>query len=153
MTIPLIEKNHHLEGRYLEEVKSTVRERIARGDFAGDDPVMISAKDRAKKMFDKGVLSEKVLVKAVDEGDNAFVRYSLAFMSELPMEAVQKMLNGNSAKAVTALSWKAKLSMDVAEVLQIKIARIKPQSILRPDLEGDYPMSPEDMDWYLNFYL
>ena len=149
----LMEKNQHLESEYIDELKKTVRKRIAKGDFADDEPEIEPAEDRARKMHDSGMLSEQVLMNAIEKGDKAFVRYGLILLSGLPKESVQKMLNTSSAKAVVALCWKADLSMEMAEVLQQKIARIQPKSLIRAKPDGGFPLSEDDIDWYLDFFL
>ncbi len=55
-----------------------------------------------------------------------------------------------SAKGCVALAWRADLSPKTAEVIQQKLAHIKPGDILRAD-DGHFPMSEEDMNWQIDF--
>jgi hypothetical protein len=63
------------------------------------------------------------------------------------------MLNTPSGKGVTALSYKAGLSMKACEELQKRIARVPMKHMVLSKPDGSYPMSEDDIDWYLDFYL
>jgi uncharacterized protein (DUF2336 family) len=145
----LIEK-HRDNAEVVEELRQTVRKRIERGDFAGDDVDWEPAEERAQKAFKAGTLNEDAICLALDEGDNAFVRYGLMHLSGLPFDTVSKLLNAGSGKAVTALVWKSGLSMAAAELIQRRIARIQPRQMLRAAPKGKYPLSRDDLQWYLD---
>lgn len=144
----LIEK-HQDKADLVDELRQTVRQRIERGDFAGDDPNWEPAEDRATKLFKAGKLNEEIVIRALEQGDNAFVRYSLAALSELPFETVNRMLNTGSGKAITALVWKSGLSMPTALLVQKRISRVQPKAQVRPGPKGEYPLSEADLSWYI----
>ena len=73
-------------------------------------------------------------------------------LSGLPLKGVSEMLNTSNAKAVTTLCWKCDLEMDLAVLLQETIAKIKPETLLKPTEDGGYPMEVEDMEWYVEFH-
>ncbi len=52
----------------------------------------------------------------------------------------------------TALSWKASLSMRTAMTLQSGIGRVQPKSMINARDDTDYPMSEEDLRWYIEFF-
>lgn len=144
----LIERNQD-QATLVDELRRTVRQRIERGDFAGDDPDWEPAEDRAKRLFESGELDEAVIVGAIEKGDNAFARYALTHLSGLPLETVSRMLNTASGKAVTALVWKAGLSMSAAHMVQQRISRVPPKSQVKPGPGGVFPMSEADLGWYI----
>lgn len=148
----LIERNSHLENDFLDELRQSVRKRIDAGDLTDGEDDWQPAEERAKKMHAAGALDEKALTAAIANGDNAFVRHALVLMSELPAEMVSKMLNAGSGKAVTALSWKAGLSMRTAMTLQSGIGRVQPKSMINARDGIDYPMPEEDLRWYIEFF-
>jgi hypothetical protein len=84
--------------------------------------------------------------------DNSYVRYALVHLTDLPLKSVPKMLDTGNAKAVTTLCWKCDLGMDLSVLLQETIAKVKPDNLLKPTDSGDYPLSVEDMEWYIDFY-
>ncbi len=148
----LIERNSHLENDFLDELRQNVRKRIDTGDLADGEDDWQPAEERAKEMHAAGALDEKSLAAAIASGDNAFVRHALVLMSELPAEMVSEMLNASSGKAVTALAWKAGLSMRTAMALQSGIGRVQPKSMVNARDGTDYPMPEEDLRWYIEFF-
>ncbi|MCG8511591.1 MAG: DUF2336 domain-containing protein [Rhodospirillales bacterium] len=144
----LIEKNRD-QAELVEELRQTVRKRIEKGDFAGDDPDWEPAEERARAMHENGKLTEDTIIRALEESDYAFVRYGLTHLSELSFDVVSRILNTGSGKAVTALIWKAGLSMPTALMVQRKISRIPAAKQVRPGPKGRYPLSREDLSWYI----
>jgi uncharacterized protein (DUF2336 family) len=146
-------KRNNVNEKLVEDVRKTVRKRIERGDIEEDSQNLPTGEVRAKKLFAAGKLDEDSIKKAIKERELAFIHHALALMSKLPQEAVQKMMTTPSGKGVTALSYKAGLSMNTCEDLQIKIAKVPPKQMVRAKSVGKYPMSEDDIDWYLDFYL
>ncbi|MFX4219538.1 MAG: DUF2336 domain-containing protein [Thalassobaculum sp.] len=98
-----------------------------------------------------GGLSEEDLAQAVAAGRRAKVISTLAAMTGYKEPIVHSILNSGSAKAVTALAWKAGLSMPFAEQLQLRLAYIAERDALRAQY-GGYPLSEEDMAWQLGMF-
>ena len=84
--------------------------------------------------------------------NRGFVSAAVALMAALPQEVVQKVASLEGAKGMTALAWKAGLSMRTGVQLQLRLARIAPSKILQPKGGSDFPMTPEEMDWQLDFF-
>lgn len=147
----LIERNN-LREDLVEEIRKTVRKRVENGELTADADPHESAKDRAEKAFEAGELTADHIRTALSAKDNSYVRYALVHLSGLPLKGVSEMLNTSNAKAVTTLCWKCDLEMDLAVLLQETIAKIKPESLLKPTEDGGYPMEVEDMEWYVEFH-
>ena len=56
-----------------------------------------------------------------------------------------------SAKGVVSLAWKAGLTAQTAVVLQVALAHLAPDLVLRPGQEGVFPLSEDEMRWQLAF--
>ena len=147
----LIQRNN-VKAELVEEVRQAARHRIERGDTTDGPPEAEPADERAHKLHKAGKLTETVLIEALDKADNAFVRHGLVLLSGLEKRVVDKMLNTRNAKGVVTLAWKAGLSMKMAHTLQRKIARIPPRSIIPPRTDGSFPLSTDDLNWYLEFF-
>jgi uncharacterized protein (DUF2336 family) len=80
------------------------------------------------------------------------VRAAVARDSGLPTPIVRKILASASAKAITALAWKAKYSMTLAVALQTGPGRIAPDQVLM-SRDGDYPLAESDMEWQLELSM
>ncbi len=98
-----------------------------------------------------GGLSEEELAKAVASGRRAKVISAIAVRTGYKDPTVHSILNSGSAKAVTALSWKAGLSMAFAEQLQLRLAYISDRDMLRA-VRDTYPLSEDDMVWQLGMF-
>lgn len=98
-----------------------------------------------------GDLSEEDLTQAVASGRRAKVISGIAARTGYKEPTVHSILNSGSAKAVTALSWKAGLSMDFAEQLQLRLAYIADRDVMR-GVRGTYPLSEDDMVWQLGMF-
>lgn len=106
----------------------------------------------AGRMNEAGTLDEKVIAKALTVGDNDFVIAALAVRAGLPLEAATKVIATQSAKGITALTWKARLTMAFAVQLQTRLARISPPDLLHPKA-GKFPLTEEDMAWQLDLFV
>ena len=76
----------------------------------------------------------------------------MSHMSGLPSEIVAKMLGSGSGKAVTSLCWKSGMSMRAAVKLQRKVAKVRPNSLLRARGGNEFPLTEDDMEWQVEFY-
>jgi uncharacterized protein (DUF2336 family) len=115
-------------------------------DEPGDSPLA-----RARFHYANGTLSEDILSAALGI-DQDFVIAALALRSRLPPSVVNKILASHSAKGLTALSWKAGYTMRLAFQLQLRLARLPPKSRLNANRGGSYPLTPEEMEWQIEFF-
>ncbi len=147
----LVERSN-LPPEVADELRAKVRKRIDEGALGEEHRSRIEAMERAERLHREGRLDERVLIEAIDANDHDFVRQALALMAGLPSEVVARMLRAGSAKAVTALAWKAGLSMRTAVKLQRTVAGIQPRAILRAREGTRYPLSRSDLEWQLEFF-
>ncbi len=141
-----------LDEDVVREIRKKVHERVMSGE-ADDDPLPGDvARERAEKLYGEDKLTEKELKKAIREGDRLFAIHALALLAGLSWEKVRDLLNSNSSKSVVALCWKAELPAAFSVTIQQKLARISGSAIMRPTAGGEYAMSDEDLDWYLEFF-
>lgn len=148
-------RRHEDQEDLVEELRATVKERIEQGESLelAEEEAYEPATVRVEKDFEAGVLDERRLERALEEHDNAYVRFALARLSGLQTEDAAKMINTGLGKAIVTLSWKAGLSMAMAETLQAQLGRVKPAHRLRAEPDGRYPLTEDEMDWYLESFL
>jgi len=65
---------------------------------------------------------------------------------------VKRILESGSARAVTALVWRAGLSMRVAFTLQTQVMRLKGRDLLPARGGLDFPLSEDEMRWHLGYF-
>lgn len=111
-----------------------------------------SESDRAKRLHKEGKLDVEMVTSAVDNGKRAFAIAGLAELAGLTFEAARDLLSARSAKAATALAWKAGLNMRQAIQVQLRLAGVSPQSTLYAKNGTDFPLSKDDMEWQLELF-
>ncbi len=128
-------------------LSATVRERLEDegADSGGDE-------NRALDMFADGMLDEKAIDTALSKGDRSFVISALALKSGESSQIIQKVVSMASAKGIVSLAWKAGLSMTLAVQLQLRLARVAPDGVLKAAKGKAYPMSEDDMEFQLEFF-
>lgn len=105
--------------------------------------------EEAKK---RGALNADFVLEAVDAGEREVAVKALADLAGYQPELVNRILRASSAKAVTALAWKAGLSMRGALKLQASLAKIPPKEQL-PAKDGvDFPLDEDEMTWHLAYF-
>jgi uncharacterized protein (DUF2336 family) len=110
-----------------------------------------AALDRARRLHAAGTLTDEAVTTALHQGDRGFVRAALSVLSALPLDSIDRLLAAHSAKGIVALAWQAKLAMSTAVRLQITLGHIVQPAIIKPRVDGGYPMSAEAMRWQLEF--
>jgi uncharacterized protein (DUF2336 family) len=94
----------------------------------------------------------EAIAAAIGAGKRDAVAAALARDAKLPASIISAILASKSAKAVTALAWRAKLPMRQALQLQLRIAHIPPTAALNPRGGTDYPLTPAEMEWQLGLF-
>lgn len=139
--VDILVQRHDLDPRAVDELNRAVRRRIEESEFGSDE----LPDDRVRRLAKAGRLDDESLADAIERGEADFVKAALASMASLAPDAVARILGSNSPNAVTALAWKAGLSMRTAMRLQLRTAHIPPTRILNARNGFDYPLSEEEM--------
>jgi uncharacterized protein (DUF2336 family) len=146
-----LQKRTDLDPEAKAAVASEVRKRLDDEASKDEREDGDSPEAQAKKMFAAGELDEDTISFALSEGKRAFVLTSLALKSKIKPEIVDKILSARSAKGVMALAWKSGMGPRFGAQLQMRLGGISPKQVLSAR-NGDWPMSPEDMTWHLEFF-
>ena len=141
---------NELDAETRDELNRAMRERI--NTTAAEPPENDDAEARAKAAHKAGMIDDSWVDDAMDADQQRLLRHGLALAAEIPAEAAARMLGSRSAKAVVALAWKAGLSMRTAMRLQLRVAHIPAQGMLNARDGLDYPLSPEEMSWQLQYF-
>lgn len=139
---------HGFDREDRQEIVAVTQRRL---EWARDYVKREPADTKALRLKAEGKLSEEVVWDALSWGDKAFVRAALALRADLPPDLVQRIIDTQSARAITALAWRAGLSMRCARLLQLK-AGLPPTKLLNARNGVDYPMTEEQMRWQLGLF-
>ena len=102
-------------------------------------------KEAASSLFKDGGLDDDALQDAISTGDREFIIHGLSLKSGFSTNLVDRVLTVARPETVTALAWKADFSMRTAMQLQLRIARVRPQSMLNARNGIDYPMTEAEL--------
>ncbi|PKR53309.1 DUF2336 domain-containing protein [Thalassospira marina] len=99
----------------------------------------------------RGPTVEQYVLDALARNDDEAVVRELARYGQLPPSVVAKILDSGSARAITAMAWRAGMSAQSAVVLQIS-SGIDEDALETPGTGGRFGMPRADMDWYIDFF-
>ena len=158
--IAVLQERGDLDSATADVLKSELSSRLerdrdrepAKGEDAKGEAMAEPAIARVRRLFADGQLNEECVAQALAAGDRRFVTAALAVLSDLPLGLVEKVGESKSSRGVTAICWKAGLSMRFANQLQIRYAHIAPNAALNPKEDGKFPLTPEEMDWQIEFF-
>ncbi|MCG8696281.1 MAG: DUF2336 domain-containing protein [Minwuiales bacterium] len=141
-------KAHNIDAAIEAELKQAVEDRIRKAPVESEETKV----ENVEKLFAEGKLDDQAIGAAFDRGDTAFVVAALHLLSGAPKPTVQRIIGSGSAAAVTALSWRAGLSMRNAIQVQRQVAKLPPTSVLNARNGVDYPLSENDMKSQLEIF-
>lgn len=134
-----------------DTIRKTVKRRMSfLVDAKGN---RIDPKKKVQELHAAGKLDEDSIADAMALRENEFVVDALSLKTGIDQDIVKRMIATHSAKAITALCWKAGLSMRFALEMQKDIAKVNVNELLYPKNGEDYPLSDADMKWQIDFFL
>ncbi|HYD97828.1 MAG TPA: DUF2336 domain-containing protein [Alphaproteobacteria bacterium] len=161
--LSVLEARPDLDSATAQQLADTVRQRLAakaaepaeaaeggKAKPSGPEPERPS--DRARRLNKEGKLDEAAVAAAVSGADRAFVLAALAELAGIDMALAEQVMRSQSPRGVVALVWRCGLSMRLALQVQLRIARIAPNQALNPRGGSSYPLSPDEMEWQLEFF-
>ncbi|WP_223677838.1 DUF2336 domain-containing protein [Azospirillum agricola] len=135
------------------EIAAATRRRIDWAEVAaqsadgGESP-----ERRAVRLHRQGKLDETALGDALSWNETGFVRAALTLRTRVAPDVVDLILDAHDATAVTALVWRAGLSMRCAMQIQARVAGIPPRSMLNARQGSGFPLSAAAMERHLERY-
>lgn len=147
--VDVLVEHHRLPEVFAQELKSTVQNRLSAPGEPADWKAI--AKEVAA-LHATGALDDDCIVEAAERNARDFAVYALAFRAQVGLEIAQRIIEARNPKAITALAWKAGVSMRAGMRLQQRLGQIPPQAILNARNGIDYPLSPDEMEWQINYF-
>ncbi|MBU6499888.1 MAG: DUF2336 domain-containing protein, partial [Rhodospirillales bacterium] len=135
-----------------EELRRRLHDRLGRDKVSAQiEPNIEEAMAAARALFAEDRLDEAAMLTAVGRGEARLATALLAVAAGVPASVVDRAATLRSAKGLVSLVWKAGLSMRAAPALQILLARLAPEAVLRATSGGGYPLAVEEMRWQIDF--
>ena len=110
-----------------------------------------SAQARVQALHQAGGLSDETILQALSHNATSEAAAMLAAKAEVPVAVIERACTLRSAKGIVSLAWKAGLKVQTAIVLQVALAQLPPDQVLRPAADGLFPLSESEMRWHLTF--
>ncbi len=119
-------------------------EEPSKASFGGADAAAAAAR--------AGTLTENDIDDAIFGGDRAYAVAGLAAKIGTDASVVESILRSQSPRSVTALVWRAGMSMRLAMKVQLQLARIPSRSVLNARDGTAFPMSDTQMREQLSMF-
>ena len=137
-----------LDEKTRQHLKQRMRERL---DEETIDPEAGRNID-VKALFKAGKLNDGFVEGAAEAGRRETLVAALSLLAKVPEDTVKRILQSGSAKPVTALVWRAKLSMRAAFKIQSFIMRLAAGELLPARGGVHFPLTEDEMRWHLNYF-
>ena len=139
-----------LDQETLDAIRNEVRSRL---DEDGEDSdAQVAEEQPSAPPAPAKPLTREELQKAISAGDREIIRANLIARSKLQDDVVDRILDSKNPMAVTALTWKSGLTMQFSVQLQLHICGVAPGDVLKENRSGIFPMTPEEMNWQIDFF-
>ena len=155
-----LSKRADFDAPTMAAVKEVVRDRL--GGEAGPDKKALNAGfdflkvdpplDTAKRLNEAGKLHDKVVAKALQAGDHAFVFAAMIERAGVDLALARKIFVEKNPSGIVALLGKAKMPASMVMMVQQQMGRIAPSEIIEPEDDSTFPMSEDDIDWNIEFF-
>lgn len=151
----LLEKlaaRHGLDEKTRRRLTQQMRHRIEAGDDPSTAVATMPKPHDLPKLRKAGKLDDAFVETAAEQGAKDTVIAALALLADIAPDVAARMFQTGSAKPITALVWKAGLSMRVAFKIQTLLLRLPARDLL-PAREGiRFPLTEDEMRWHLNYF-
>jgi uncharacterized protein (DUF2336 family) len=147
--IKTLRQRNDFDDATISEVAAVARRRV---DWIEAGRPGESAESRAVRLYRQDRLDETAIGDALSWEETDFVEAALSLRAAAPPAVVRRIMQANNPRAVTALAWRAGLSMRCAMQIQARAAGISPSRMLNARNGAAYPLTPEEMSDTLALY-
>lgn len=109
------------------------------------------ARAHAMALNQAGKLDDDAILEALRRNENQEATAMLAVKADMRLAVVERACALRSAKGIVSLTWKAGLTAQTSVVLQVALAHLTPDLVLRPGRDGLFPLTEDEMLWQLAF--
>jgi uncharacterized protein (DUF2336 family) len=117
-------------------------------DGAGK-PVTVEA---VRKAYAKGDLGDEIITGAATMARREPVVTALSLLTGVAPGTIEMVLDAKSGRGITALCWRAGLSMRTALSIQAHVAHVPAANLVLPKDGIDYPLTESEMIWHLQYF-
>lgn len=145
----ILRKRDDFDEATISEITAVARRRVDWIEAGRRDE---TPEARAVRLYRLDKLDETAVGDALSWEETAFVEAALSLRASAPPATVRRIMQANNPRAVTALAWRAGLTMRCAMQIQSRAAGISPSRMLNARNGAAYPLSPAEMVETLALY-
>ncbi len=144
--IEILAERNKLDAKTRTILRQKMQDRLDGDGDLGNAAAVVAARHR------EGTLDDRFLITAAQDGQREILVHALGRLAGAPLDVVHKIFDSRLAKPLTALVWRAGLSMRVAFKIQSLVLRL-PAPDLLPAREGvGFPLTDDEMRWHLSYF-
>ncbi len=144
-------RRHELDDETQDHLRRTLRQRLDK-----DDDVVRTDEDKVRaavrEAHRSGALDEHYIEETVEAGNRDALIECLSLLGEAPRPMIEKIFSSRSAKAITALVWRAGLTMRIAFKIQTMVVKLPADELLPARSGVAFPLSEDEMRWHLSYF-
>lgn len=146
--LDVLKKRSDFDAATRAGIAAVVQRRI---EYMREGSIRESAEQKIERYAEAKKLTADVLLDALSWQEMDFAILALSKMSNIPPATVRRMLTAGP-KPIVALCWKAGITPRVCVDIQRLAGRLQPRELLYPKGGTDYPLTPVDIRWQLEFF-
>ena len=143
-------RRHNLDGETEVHLAREVRKRAEEGELQPSQNR--AAFDEVEAAAKSGALDEEFVEAAAEAAKRETVVFALAKLAGTADQIVRRILLTRSAKPVTALCWRAGLSMRASFKIQRFVMKLPANELLPARGGVGFPLRDEEMRWHLGYF-
>ena len=132
-------------------LKRSLRDRLDHDEEEGE-----TKEDKARSAVaaaqERGALDEHYVEEAVEAGQRDIVMEALALLAGAQRSIIERIFSSRSSKAITAIAWKAGLTMRIGFKIQTMLLKLPADELLPARAGVAFPLSEEEMRWHLSYF-
>jgi Uncharacterised protein conserved in bacteria (DUF2336) len=109
------------------------------------------AQTQAQALDRAGKLDDAAVLEALRRNGSKEAAAMLSVRAGVPAAVVDRACALRSAKGIVSLAWKAGMTVQTSVILQVTLAHLPPDQVLRATEDGAFPLSDDEMRWQLAF--
>lgn len=138
---------HNLDGGAAEEILDAAREALEGAEV--DDDQTAQWQTQALALHEAGDIRDSLIRDQIKDNVRGLMIHCLAAAADASARDVSAIFRSKDGKLISALAWKAGLTMRTSVALQRSVALINAKDIVPAKNGVDYPLAEKDMDWLL----
>jgi uncharacterized protein (DUF2336 family) len=146
-----LSRRHDLDEETQSHLKRALRQRLDKhDDVVGTDEDKVRA--GVREAHRTGTLDERYVEDVLEANNRDALIECLSVLAEAQRPLIEKIFSSRSAKAITALAWRAKLSMRIAFKIQTLALKLPADELLPARAGVSFPLSEEEMRWHMSYF-